>query len=105
MAEFYAWETVDLNIKVSDKSALEDYDKIVISLEQGRVHLDFFDQFVVDSEEGIIVLHLTQKDTSCFEPNRKVKLQVNFYYIDEERDTSTEAEIDVLPNLYRKVIT
>ena len=105
MAEFYAWETVFLPIHVKDPSVLNECEKIVVSLEQGRVHKDFFDQFTIDQEEGIILLHLSQEDTSIFKPNKKVTLQVNFYYTDKERDTSTEAELDVLRNLYREVIT
>lgn len=49
-------------------------------------------------------MHLSQEETGKFKQG-PVELQVNFYYEDTERDTSTKVLIDAEDNLYKKVMS
>ena len=106
MAEIYMYETAELPILLSDKTILENCEKIVVSISQERscTQKDFDDsQVEIDSEEGIITLHLKQEDTAGFTEGL-AELQVNFYSQDEERIPSEKTLIRIKDNLYKKVM-
>lgn len=105
MAGFYIYETYDLQITLSDPSALDDYKTVVVSLAQGKTKLNFTDPGI---DEGVINVHLSQEQTALFKPSsnaNKVTVQVNIYYTDTERDTSAQGFLEVYDNLYREVIS
>lgn len=58
----------------------------------------------IDEETGIITMHLSQEETGLFKEG-VVELQVNIYYENTERDTSTAVLITAKDNLYKKVMT
>ena len=106
VASFYIWETVTWPILLTeegtDASVLEGYKHIVVSLAQGNVHVDFMDP-PADVSTGVVTIRLEQEQAGRFKPG-VVELQVNIYYEDTERDTSTKGFIEALDNLYKKVI-
>lgn len=108
MAYFYAWETKTLSIGLKNKQGeydpeiLNDYKEIIISIKQPSCQIDIR-EVDVDTEQGILSIHLDQEQTSIFKKG-KARIQVNIYYNNEERDTSVEGEIEVRENLYQKVM-
>ena len=100
---FYIYETVTFPIHILDADALQDVDKIVVSLKQKTVQLDKFDPDY-NEETNMINLYLTQEDTAMFKQGL-VDLQINIYYNDHERDTTKKTQLQALDNLYKKVIT
>ena len=104
---FYTFETVDIPIVFKDKSVLDDYKSIVISirhLNTGRqIDLDVDESCEIDDENGIITLHLTQEQTGKFSDGY-VELQINILYDDDERDVSGKHKIRVYDNLHKKVM-
>lgn len=102
-AYFYIYETVTFPIQLSDTEALQDIDKIVVSLKQKTVQLDKLNPDY-NEETGVINLYLTQEDTAMFKQG-VVDLQINLYYNDKERDVTKKTQIQALDNLYKKVIS
>lgn len=104
MPYFYIYETVTFPIQLSDTEALQNYDKVVVSVwQKGGVQVDISDPSV-DEETGKITIRLDQNDTAKFVKGTAI-VQVNIYYKDQERDVSTTAKIQVLDNLYKKVMS
>lgn len=106
MASFYRFETISMPLKFTPEGVLEDYKHIIVSISQNGVLLinKNEDDLVIDSTTDTITISLSQEETGLFQPT-KAYIQVNIYYNDSERDVSTQAAIDVLDNLYEKVIT
>ena len=105
MARFYKYETVDIPITLSPDGVLEDYKHIVISIKQHGVQIDKTeDDIGIDTEQNLINVHLSQEETAMFQVGN-AKIQLNIYYTNTERDTSTMADIEVSENLYKKVMT
>lgn len=102
-AYFYIYETVTFPIQLSDTGALQDIDKIIVSLKQKTVQLDK-ENPDYNEQTGVINLYLTQEDTALFKQGL-VDLQINLYYDDHERDVTKKVQIQALDNLYKKVIT
>lgn len=104
MAHFYAWETVDLPLKLSRTGALEDVKEVVVSLKQGKTQIEKSGaELGLDTENDTINMHLSQEDTSQFTPGT-CYVQVNLYYANTERDTSTQASIEVRSNLHKELM-
>lgn len=105
MAHFYRFETVDIPIVLSPEGVLDGYKHIVVSLKQRNVQIDKNeDDIGIDMENNTLNIHLSQAETSQFSKG-KAEIQVNIYYETTERDTSAIANIEVLENLYKQVIT
>lgn len=111
MARFYRYETVEIPLIFSPEGVLEGYSKIVVSLNQaGLTQIDKTqDDLDVDVANNTITLNLTQQETGMFAGGdnnnpKKVKIQVNIYYNNSNRDVSTVGYIDVYDNLYGRVI-
>lgn len=103
-AHFYIYETADLPIVLSKPEVLEGYEKIVVSISQiNQVKLHISDGLGVDTEQGIINVHLTQEDTAKFKVGTAT-VQINIKYENSDRDVSAQAEISVLDNLYKEVM-
>ena len=103
-AYFYIYETVDLPIVLSDKDALQDYERIVVSISQAGYHsMNISDGLGIDVEAGTINVHLSQEDTSKFKKGSAI-VQVNIKYLNTERDVSAMAQIDILDNLYKEIM-
>ena len=99
---FYCWETYPLTITVRNEGALDDAAQIVVSFAQAGNHVDLTgDRLAVDAANGTIQLTLTQAETGIFAPGN-VAVQVNVLYEDSERDTSGQATLTALDNVYRK---
>ena len=107
MAKFYRYETTDIMLTFSPTGILQGYEHIVVSLSQiGGVQIDKTEEDLeIDDVMDIINLHLSQEETSSFSGGNNVKIQVNIYYDDETRNVSTVGEIEVLDNLYKKVMS
>lgn len=103
MAYFYIYETVEFPIQLSDTDALKNSKAVVVSLKQGGVQLDKVNPDM-NRDTGLISLYLSQEETSMFKVGN-VDIQVNIYYENKERDVTTRARINVLDNLYKKVIS
>lgn len=110
MARFYRYETVEIPLQFTPQGVLQNYRHIVVSIAQdGMVQINKTEnEIVVDTEQDLIVLSLTQEETGKFASSgtspRQAKIQVNIYYESTERDVSTVGYIDVYDNLYKKVI-
>ena len=106
---FYQWETTSFRITTKDPTKLVGYDKIVVSLHQGpvaggvRVH-KIIDSSDIDTGSGIIIVNLSQTDTSKFVAGTAT-LQVNIYYTGGDRDPSEQIKVDVYDNLYKQVMS
>jgi hypothetical protein len=107
MASFYRYETTDITLSFLPDDVLMNYDHIVVSLSQvGGIQIDKTeDDLEIDDTAGVIDFSLSQEETSQFTSGNKVKIQVNIYYADETRNVSTMGEIEVLDNLYKKVMS
>lgn len=104
-AHFYIYETVDLPIVLSDPDALQNYEKVVVSISQTDIYeLNISDGLGIDVDNATINVHLTQEDTAKFKKGT-AKVQVNIMYQDTQRDVSAMAQIDVLDNLYKEIMT
>ena len=119
MAYFYQWETKSFNIYLRNKDGeplpehpLEGWRQVIVSLGQGHREKVVFvakaegetdEGISVDVENDLISIHLSQEQTGEFKEG-ECELQANFYYFDHERDTSSEATIEVLHNLHKKVV-
>lgn len=103
MAFFYQYETVEFPLQLSESEALQDSTKVVVSLKQGGTQLDKVNPDM-NKETGLITLYLNQEETALFKVG-KVDLQVNIYYENKERDVTTKAQISVLDNLYKQVMS
>lgn len=111
MASFYIWETVDFPIQLTseDKNSdiLKDFKDVIVSLNQNNILLEknsTSKDIIIDSENDIINLHLSQDDTGLFDPG-KVIVQINILYSDGERDTTVQTSIKALSNLHKEVMT
>lgn len=110
MGEFYIWETKDFNFQLEwqegSTGSLNDLKDAIISFQQGKVLLekDISSPDVgIDADENIIFVHLSQTDTGSFVEG-KVKVQINLYYEDTERDATVKIELNVLDNLHKGVM-
>lgn len=103
MPYFYIYETVTFPIQLSDTEALQNYDKVVVTISQKNIQVDITNPSV-DEETGRLTIWLSQEDTSKFVKGTAT-IQVNIYYTDKERDVTNTAKIQVLDNLYKKVIS
>ena len=110
MAYFFVYETKDFPLKIvkngeGEGKVLEGYEKIIVSLKQGTTLIEKDEtKLGIDVENDIINLHLSQEETGAFSTLEQVKLQVNIYYTDTERDTSQETYIDVYDNLHKEIM-
>ena len=114
MAGFYQFETASLRVKVTAEDGsnpLDGFRSIVVSLDQGdgrgMYHGDYaFEAGApeVDIAEQTINLDFSQEETGKYAA-MPARVQVNIYYDDAERDATVEGEIEVLENLYRKVMS
>ena len=103
-AHFYIYETVDLPIVLSDPTALQDYEKVVVSISQTDYHeLNISDGLGIDVDNATINVHLTQEQTAKFRKG-VAKIQVNIKYKNTNRDVSAMAHIDVFDNLYKEIM-
>lgn len=104
---FYTYETVDLPIVFQNKSVLNNYQKIMISLRHTatmeQLDLDAAQYCDINTSTGTITLHLSQEHTGMFHKGT-VELQVNIVYQNGERDVSKKVKIEVYDNLHKKVI-
>lgn len=99
---FFVYETVTLPIYLSRPSALVDAAEVVVSLRQGAVKQDYRNP-PYDADAGRIILRLTQEQTAAFSAGA-VTIQVNIYHADGRRDTSAQAKIMALDNVYKEVM-
>lgn len=112
MLSFYQFETFDFTIRVKRKGEesspgiLEGFKEIVVSFEQnGMDLLNITDaELGIDVEESTIGVHLTQENTGAMNPGT-VKVQVNVYFEDTERDVTGKGKVKVKDNLYKKVMS
>ena len=111
MASFYIWETVDFPIQLTSEDEnsdiLKDFKDVIVSLNQNNILLEknsTSKDIIIDSENDIINLHLSQDDTGLFDPG-KVIVQINILYSDGERDTTVQTSIKALSNLHKEVMT
>lgn len=104
MPYFYVYETVTFPIQLSDPDALQDSEKVVVTISQKSVKLDK-ENPSLDKETGRITLYLNQEETAMFKPKSTADIQVNIYYENGERDVTNTAKIRVLDNLYKKVMS
>lgn len=102
MPYFYIYETVTFPIQLSDPEALKNCDKVVVTISQKDVQVNIDDPSI-DEETGRLSIWLSQNDTAKFKKGTAT-IQVNIYYLDKERDVTTTAKIQVLDNLYKKVM-
>lgn len=105
MASFYKYETVSIPLKFTPTGVLSNYKHIIVSIvQEGVIQIDKDeDDLTINTANDTITFSLTQEETAKFLPTKAV-IQVNIYYNDNERDVSTKATIDILDNLYDKVI-
>ena len=105
MVYFYAWETVDITITLDRENALVDCDDVVVSIGQiGSRVLHKSDELDIDENSNTIIMHLEQRETGKFVEG-EANVQVNLYYSNGERDTSSKAVIYVRDNLYREAMS
>ena len=115
---FYQWETADLTVEVEPAEAMDGWTKIAATITQFSARVNrVFEAGAPEVSGNAINLHLTQEETGQFKPTvtqgekpcqyagqmPKARLQVNIMYGDE-RDTSTEAYLDVFENLLDEVM-
>ena len=115
---FYQWETADLTVEVEPAEAMEGWTKIAATISQFSAKVNrVFEAGAPEVSGNVINLHLTQEETGQFQPTviqgatpceyasqtPKARLQVNIMYGDE-RDASTEADLDVYENLLDEVL-
>lgn len=104
---FYQFETVDLLITLktegggSAAEVLEDYDEIIVSLEQppALVNVANFD---VRAEESAIVAHLSQQETGSINTGTAT-IQVNVYK-NRRRKATGYGQILVKRNLHKQIM-
>lgn len=101
-ARFYQYETVDLLLRIiKDTTALQDYDEVIVTVAQGNTTVNVAN-FEVDQDQGVITVHLSQKETGKFRKG-KAALQVNIYK-NKRRKATGYGSITVLENLYKRVM-
>ena len=111
MQGFYQWETAGLELIICDEDdnpkagVLDDLKDVVVSIAQGTRQVDWhLDELDIDAPSSKITLRLTQEKAGKFAGDAPAKVQVNILYLDGERDVTVKGDIDVLANLYRKVM-
>lgn len=112
MAQFYTYETVDIPLMFQPKGVLVDYRHIIVSLRQNSTDVQINkdeNDLDIDVENDKITISLTQEETAMFDGGDEknpgvVRIQVNIYYENTERDVSAVKIIKVHNNLYKKVI-
>ena len=101
-ARFYQYETVDLLLRIlKDTTALQDFDEVIVTVAQNNTVVNIAN-FEVNTDEGTISVHMSQKETGKFRKGRAT-LQVNIYK-NKRRKATGYGEITVLENLYKKVM-
>lgn len=111
MKGFYRYETVDIPLTFTPDGVLEGYRHIVVSMAQNdAVKINKTEEDIeIDVQENKIIVPLSQEETGVFiggERNnpKSVKIQVNIYYNNAERDVSTIGTLEVYDNLYKEVM-
>lgn len=80
--------------------------KVWVSYQQGTRELDVeADTVSYDGSDTTVSVSLTQRQTAKFRAGRKVKVQVNWVYIDGKRDATVQAEVDVIGNLLERELS
>ena len=104
-SSFYIWETVSWVLQLIDENAssvLDGAEQVVVSFKQGTTRVDIKNPGL-DVQNDQINIRLEQEQTALFNPG-PVQLQVNIYYDNTERDTTVQAAIEALDNLYRRIM-
>lgn len=111
MEQIYTYTTPSYTISFKESNVLTDYNKVVVTLKQdGIAQIDKFnDDLDIDSEEDTITVEFTQEETGKLYGGKKdnpnyAELQVNIYYEDEDRNSTSTENIKVYSNLYEDVI-
>ena len=102
----YATDNIPLKLQYCDGTGgvLEGYKDIKVTLSQAGVTLTKgLDELGVDVDEDTVILPLTQEETGLF-ATMACEVQVNIFYDDSERDTSTRGKIMVRKNLYKEIM-
>lgn len=89
---------------------LTDNEDVYVTLEQGGLELtksgsDLTVQYDPQTEISTITFSLTQEESSAFNINKAVAIQVNFINASGVRDATNIATLPVLRNLLDKVIS
>ena len=111
MESIYTYTTPSFTISFKESNVLTNYRKIVVSLKQdGITEIDKFeDDLEIDLEQDTITVEFTQEETGKLfggkpdDPNY-ARIQVNIYYEDEDRNSTSTETIEVYSNLYEDVI-
>lgn len=113
MASFFQFETKDIPFQLSyddpcdpEKKVLDGYKEVVITLTQGqRMLVKKTDELGIDVENDIINMHLSQEETGSFKTCDQVKVQLNVYYNNHERDISSKLYLEVKETDYKEVMS
>ena len=102
----YTTPILPLEVEGIDLTQNED---VYVTLEQGSVELtksgsDLTIEYDPQTEISTITFMLTQEETSAFNINKSVAIQVNFINASGVRDATNIATVPVLRNLLDKVI-
>ena len=103
MVEITQYTTDKFTISFRKPDVLDDYAKIIVSIDQGKIQVEKTEE-ELEIEDNVITVSLTQEDTGKFAPG-KAEVQVNIYYEDTERKATYINQLDILRNNHKKVIT
>ena len=116
---FFQYETLPLELVLVDESGepvegiLDDVNSVVVSIDQPEAaHIDLTgSQLSLDPGASTIRTVLTQEQTAGFERarigrccNDTAHVQVNILYLDGKRLPTLKADLEVLDNLYKRVM-
>ena len=116
---FFQYETLPLELVLVDESGepvegiLDDVESVVVSIDQPEAaHIDLTgSQLSLDPGASTIRAVLTQEQTAGFERarigrccNATAHVQVNILYLDGKRLPTLKADLEVLDNLYKRVM-
>lgn len=116
MAEVFTWTTADLEFVLRDSSGevpeglLEGVSELLVTISQTGSPIEkrlTNDEVVIDPQEAIVSIHLTQAETGKLKGGtksapKKASCQVNIYYATTQRSATYETELSVLRNLHPK---
>ena len=104
MAGFYVYETKDVTITIFPPGALQDLKDCICSIVQAHIKVEktLADMTIVGDS---LKFHLSQEETALFCPGLPAYVQVNLYYEDTERDTTTTGMLEVMDNLHKAVMS
>ena len=116
---FYQYETLPLELVLVDDvgdpipGVLDEAEQVVVSLDQPEVaHVDYTgDEVELEPEASTVIVRMPQEDTAKFERarigrccNTTAKVQVNLLYTDGTRLASEAGGLEVLDNLFKRVM-